>query len=579
MVQEVHYFRMMNGVKVPQVAYADSRGYQMQPPRELLPAPVLYSTEEVGYEMPSAGTMDPFTPSDTGTTPTQDNWGPPNYLAPWPQTPATPTPSRLYGSYMPGNSDQNLFSSSPLVAPITPAGMGMGNEDVFTSSPVVGPGSTASMRSGGQDVLQVQTPQQPRQVSKAEQSRVVLEADPKNPNWTYAVEAFPVTDDDPNDPAGPVRTHTENVQQALTKKMIPYRFTVEAPLDGSGGLCRRYTLPSKHRGNDRMRLDFMQVFNTNRPHNNALVHYGYEMIVVYDGGVTAIAAQSFASNPIIGNDHGMNGRNDGNDAEYAMSVVHTLQRSLGGATAMPPSPALSDPFGSSPVGPPSSIPKRLFTEGNGRRRLRSKPIAKPVREETKNADGNWICTVPNCTEGKGPKVWDQKGKWDKHMDKHERPYKCATQGCEALPGFTYSGGLLRHEREVHGKHGGPKNPMSCPHVGCKRHFPDNGFSRLENLNEHIRRVHPGRPGSVAALDDDDDEEPEVENADLGASPRGKKRKADNENLRDEVKRLQTENGDLRSKIGGMMRQMQQLQQRDSFSAPAQACYPRDFFKI
>lgn len=74
------------------------------------------------------------------------------------------------------------------------------------------------------------------------------------------------------------------------------------------------------------------------------------------------------------------------------------------------------------------------------------------------------------------------------MDKHERPYRCAAEGCEKLAGFTYSGGLLRHEREVHQKHGGPRNPLNCPHANCKR-FKGKGFSRLENLNEHLRRVH------------------------------------------------------------------------------------------
>src|SRR5213083_2292497 len=80
------------------------------------------------------------------------------------------------------------------------------------------------------------------------------------------------------------------------------------------------------------------------------------------------------------------------------------------------------------------------------------------------------------------------------MDKHDRPYKCTAEGCEKLPGFTYSGGLLRHEREVHGKHGGPKNPLHCPHTSCKRHA-GKGFSRQENLNEHLRRVHTQGDGA------------------------------------------------------------------------------------
>lgn len=74
------------------------------------------------------------------------------------------------------------------------------------------------------------------------------------------------------------------------------------------------------------------------------------------------------------------------------------------------------------------------------------------------------------------------------MDKHDRPYRCAHDQCAKLQGFTYSGGLLRHEREVHGKHGGPKAQLMCPYDDCKRHT-GKGFTRKENLNEHIRRVH------------------------------------------------------------------------------------------
>lgn len=80
------------------------------------------------------------------------------------------------------------------------------------------------------------------------------------------------------------------------------------------------------------------------------------------------------------------------------------------------------------------------------------------------------------------------------MDKHERPYVCTVKGCEKIQGFTYSGGLLRHEREVHGKHGGPKKAFNCPHGSCKRHN-GKGFSRLENLQEHLRRVHTPNSGS------------------------------------------------------------------------------------
>jgi hypothetical protein len=82
---------------------------------------------------------------------------------------------------------------------------------------------------------------------------------------------------------------------------------------------------------------------------------------------------------------------------------------------------------------------------------RSKPIPKPNREVTKGDNGRFVCTWVGCTEE--VRDFGRKCEWSKHMDKHDRPYKCPAKGCEKLPGFTYSGGLLRHEREVHGKHG------------------------------------------------------------------------------------------------------------------------------
>jgi hypothetical protein len=81
------------------------------------------------------------------------------------------------------------------------------------------------------------------------------------------------------------------------------------------------------------------------------------------------------------------------------------------------------------------------------------------------------------------------------MDKHERPYKCAEPGCEKLQGFTYSGGLLRHQREVHKKNGTAKATLFCPFPNCNRHTGQ-GFTRKENLNEHIRRRHVAQPGLV-----------------------------------------------------------------------------------
>ena len=68
-------------------------------------------------------------------------------------------------------------------------------------------------------------------------------------------------------------------------------------------------------------------------------------------------------------------------------------------------------------------------------------------------------------------------------------YVCEEPGCETIHGFPYAGGLLRHRREVHGQHAGHIGRFSCPYKDCKR-SQGVGFSRMDYLNEHLRRCHP-----------------------------------------------------------------------------------------
>lgn len=153
------------------------------------------------------------------------------------------------------------------------------------------------------------------------------------------------------------------------------------------------------------------------------------------------------------------------------------------------------------------------------------------------------------------------------MDKHERPYRCTAVGCEKLPGFTYSGGLLRHEREVHGKHGGPKNPLHCPHLNCKRHS-GKGFSRQENLSEHLRRVHTGN-GTGSGAEETDDGASETTAAIANGLHGSNKRKRDSSDIgghnefdaEGEIKRLRGENDELRGQIENQNQQIENQRQQ------------------
>ncbi|KAJ3560879.1 hypothetical protein NPX13_g9152 [Xylaria arbuscula] len=214
---------------------------------------------------------------------------------------------------------------------------------------------------------------------------------------------------------------------------------------------------------------------------------------------------------------------------------------------------------------------------------RMKPIPKPQRQVVKNCDGKFICTWDGCN---APiKEFSRRCEWSKHMDKHERPYKCLAVGCENINGFTYSGGLLRHEREVHRKHGGPKNPLYCPHKGCKRN-KNSSFARLENLNEHLRRCHTSSGLEIATQNDEPElntghshletlpavvtplPAPVIPVAGSSVSPLasptiGMKRKPDEDELREENKRLRSENLELKRKCeAGYLQQCAMMEQID-----------------
>lgn len=194
---------------------------------------------------------------------------------------------------------------------------------------------------------------------------------------------------------------------------------------------------------------------------------------------------------------------------------------------------------------------------------RSKPVPKPDRPVTKDTDGRFVCNWPGCEEA--VKHFNRKCEWSKHMDKHDRPYKCPAVGCEKLPGFTYSGGLLRHEREVHNKHGGPRKQLNCPHQNCKRHI-GKGFSRQENLNEHLRRVHTDSPAppQPATMNGATETEPEGPSEATGAK---RKRRSignsgaspEDDELREEVKRMKIENDGLRQALAELSMQFRAMQ--------------------
>ncbi|KAF1982466.1 hypothetical protein K402DRAFT_340339 [Aulographum hederae CBS 113979] len=182
---------------------------------------------------------------------------------------------------------------------------------------------------------------------------------------------------------------------------------------------------------------------------------------------------------------------------------------------------------------------------------------KRPEEPPRNSKGKMICKFDECRD----LVFDRKCEWGKHMDKHDRPYKCKLPGCEKLLGFTYSGGLLRHKREVHKMNAGTKRELFCNVPNCKRNS-GTGFTRKENLAEHMRRVHRRTSASTDAGSPTVRRGESVESDEMTKSPScDAEEEADvtqrseaasdhvDPDLREEVRQLKQMNKELLARVG------------------------------
>lgn len=94
----------------------------------------------------------------------------------------------------------------------------------------------------------------------------------------------------------------------------------------------------------------------------------------------------------------------------------------------------------------------------------------------RNEHGTWSCAYPNCTS----KSTFQRGcDLRKHYRRHTKTLFCRHAGCPQATegGFSSKKDRARHEA----KH----NPqITCEWSGC-----DRLFSRLDNMKDHVRRIH------------------------------------------------------------------------------------------
>ncbi|KAF2731092.1 hypothetical protein EJ04DRAFT_567184 [Polyplosphaeria fusca] len=93
-----------------------------------------------------------------------------------------------------------------------------------------------------------------------------------------------------------------------------------------------------------------------------------------------------------------------------------------------------------------------------------------------NKNGTWSCAYPGCTSRA---VFTRGCDLRKHHKRHTKSFFCRHEGCPQATGggFSSKKDLARHEA----KH----NPgVLCDWEGC-----DRVFSRVDNMRDHVKRIH------------------------------------------------------------------------------------------
>lgn len=93
---------------------------------------------------------------------------------------------------------------------------------------------------------------------------------------------------------------------------------------------------------------------------------------------------------------------------------------------------------------------------------------------------SWRCAYPGCTS---PAIFTRGCDLRKHYRRHTKSLFCRVEGCSAAKegGFSSRKDRDRHEA----KH---RPDIRCEWRGC-----DRVFSRVDNMKDHVRRIHQNRP--------------------------------------------------------------------------------------
>ncbi|KAL8905877.1 MAG: hypothetical protein Q9207_002354 [Kuettlingeria erythrocarpa] len=91
---------------------------------------------------------------------------------------------------------------------------------------------------------------------------------------------------------------------------------------------------------------------------------------------------------------------------------------------------------------------------------------------------SWKCAYPGCSS---QAVFTRGCDLRKHYRRHSKTFFCRVERCTAEGGFS-----SRKDRDRHEASHRPEIP--CEWRGC-----DKMFSRVDNMRDHVRRIHQNRP--------------------------------------------------------------------------------------
>ncbi|QIX00572.1 hypothetical protein AMS68_006089 [Peltaster fructicola] len=182
------------------------------------------------------------------------------------------------------------------------------------------------------------------------------------------------------------------------------------------------------------------------------------------------------------------------DAMYQFSGYQTAEASI--LANQPNDPALSFPqmpaagpstnYLTAPIAGPSrlrpqrtaSVASRASSVGynTDNSRSASPNAAEMSKWGTRNSDGTWSCSHPDC---RSTNTFSRGCDLRKHHKRHNKTLFCRYEGC---PQATRGGFSDKKDRQRHESRHNPQ--VDCEWEGCTRLF-----SRVDNMKDHVRRVH------------------------------------------------------------------------------------------